>query len=186
MLAVCSRFWCLAAANFNCRRGISNFYPGKSKSYTSLADAASSDVKEIAKPENAYSRRRRNLLAFHQNWDKCRNPTLKSNAGGISKRPLSSSKSTLALAVAMSSWESYSSTSDESSTSLISLSMSPPPLPPLHPQGKSSQGQGHISSPRWSSSRWRSYSVADLQHCSTPLARVRFEDPVDEKDDARI
>lgn len=68
------------------RRGISNFYNGKSKSFTSLADAATSpSVKDIAKPENAYSRRRRNLLAFNHVWDKNRNCSpLRSNSGGIS------------------------------------------------------------------------------------------------------
>ncbi|KAG9135346.1 hypothetical protein Leryth_007118 [Lithospermum erythrorhizon] len=44
------------------RKGISSFYNGKSKSFTSLADAASS--KELTKPESAYAKRRRNLLAY--------------------------------------------------------------------------------------------------------------------------
>lgn len=147
-----------------------------------LADASSSsNVKEIAKPENPYSRRRRSLLAYHQIWDKSRNSSLRSNAGGISKRPLSSSKSTLALAVAMSRSESYSSASEDSSSSSASLTRSPPSLPPLHPQGKSSLG--HISSPQRNLSPWRSYSVADLQNCSNPLARVQFKDPIVEKAD---
>lgn len=47
------------------RRGISNFYNGKSKSFTSLADSTtSSSIQDIAKPENAYTRKRRNLGAF--------------------------------------------------------------------------------------------------------------------------
>ncbi|XVE97769.1 hypothetical protein REPUB_Repub03eG0047400 [Reevesia pubescens] len=101
------------------RRGISSFYNGKSKSFTTLADASSaSSMKDIAKPENAYTRRRRNLLAINHVWDKNRNKRL--------IRPISSSKSTLALAVAMSSSESISSTSEDSS------STSSPRLPPLH------------------------------------------------------
>lgn len=148
-----------------------------------LVDASlSSNAKEIVKPDNPYSRRRRNLLAYHQIWDKCRNSPLKSNASGISKRPLSSSKSAFALAVAMSSSESCSSTSEDSGSSSVSLSKSPPsPLPPVHPQGKSSLG--HISSPRRNLYPWRSYSVADLQNCSNPLARVQFKDPIVEKGD---
>ncbi|XP_025886962.1 protein OXIDATIVE STRESS 3 LIKE 1 isoform X2 [Solanum lycopersicum] len=50
------------------KRSISKFYAGKSKSFTSLADAASiSSVKEIVKPEDAYTRKRKNLLA-HNNF----------------------------------------------------------------------------------------------------------------------
>ncbi|TXG61784.1 hypothetical protein EZV62_013147 [Acer yangbiense] len=130
------------------RRGISNFYNGKSKSFTSLAEASSaSSVKDIAKQENAYTRRRRNLLAVNHIWDKNRCSPLRN----ISKRPMiSSSKSSLALAVAMSSSESISSTSEDSS---CSHSRSPPRLPPLHPQSRASA--------------WRSYSVADLQQCTT-------------------
>lgn len=46
------------------RRGISNFYRGKSKSFTSLAEAVSCpSIKDISKQENAYTRKRRNLLA---------------------------------------------------------------------------------------------------------------------------
>nr|XP_043628096.1 uncharacterized protein LOC122599624 [Erigeron canadensis] len=48
------------------RRGISTFYNGKSKSFTCLADVSPSStpsIQDIAKPENAYTRKRRNLLA---------------------------------------------------------------------------------------------------------------------------
>ncbi|KAF7811987.1 Damaged dna-binding 2, putative isoform 1 [Senna tora] len=51
-------------------RGISKFYDGKSKSFTSLADAfASTSVKDIAKPQNAFTRKRRNLMALKLNHD---------------------------------------------------------------------------------------------------------------------
>ncbi|KAI3694667.1 hypothetical protein L1987_77635 [Smallanthus sonchifolius] len=48
------------------RRGISTFYNGKSKSFACLADVwpTTSSVQDIAKPENAYTRKRRNLGAF--------------------------------------------------------------------------------------------------------------------------
>ncbi|XP_065851196.1 protein OXIDATIVE STRESS 3 LIKE 1 [Euphorbia lathyris] len=140
------------------RKGISMFYNGKSKSFTSLAEASSSSsIKEIAKAENAYTRKRRNLLAFSHVVEKNRSFPLRSNGGGISKRPISSSKSTLALAVAMSSSESImSSTSDDSSNS-----KSPPHLPPLHPRS----GASHHNLTSLDYSPWRSFSVADLQHC---------------------
>ncbi|KAE8654619.1 hypothetical protein F3Y22_tig00117048pilonHSYRG01095 [Hibiscus syriacus] len=93
------------------RRSISSFYNGKSRSYTSLAEANSvSSIKDIAKPETAYTRRRRNLLAINHIWDKNRSKRL--------LRPISSSKSSLALAVAMSSSETdgFSSTGEDSSS----------------------------------------------------------------------
>lgn len=110
-------------------RGISKFYDGKSKSFTSLADAGSTpSVKDIAKPENAYTRRRRNLM-----WEKSRNYPLRSNNGGISKRTtISSSRSTVTLAFAIN-YDSNSSCASEDSFS-SSNPRSPPPLPPLHPQ----------------------------------------------------
>ncbi|KAK8503205.1 hypothetical protein V6N13_025964 [Hibiscus sabdariffa] len=133
------------------RRGISSFYNGKSKSFTSLADASSAkSIKEIAKPENAYTRRRRNLLAINHLWDKNRN-----NKRLI--RPISSSASTLALAVALSSSESISSSSDDST------STSSPPLPPLHPQTRTPPP----SSSGRDLSNWRSFSLADVRECGT-------------------
>lgn len=152
-----------------CRRGISNFYNGKSKSFTSLTEASSSsNIKDIAKAENAYTRKRRNLLAFNHVWEKNRNFPLKSHGGGISKRPLSSSRSTLAFAVAMSS----SSSESISNSSEDSISRSPPlpssPLPPRHPQSKSTKNSILSSSPpQQNSSAWRSFSMVDLQQCVT-------------------
>ncbi|OMO86453.1 hypothetical protein COLO4_21151 [Corchorus olitorius] len=139
------------------RRGISSFYNGKSKSYTSLAEASCTSIKDIAKPENAYTRRRRNLLAINHVWDKSRNKRF--------IRPISSSKSTLALAVAMSSSESISSTSEDST------STSSPRLPPLHPQTRSCFNSTPSSSPPPSTGRnfsnWRSYSLADVREYTT-------------------
>ncbi|XWS72373.1 hypothetical protein CRYUN_Cryun02cG0034600 [Craigia yunnanensis] len=139
------------------RRGISNFYNGKSKSFTSLAHASStSSIKDIAKPENAFTRRRRNLLAINHVWDKNRNKR--------PIRPISSSKSTLALVVARSSSESISSTSEDST------STSSPRLPPLHPQTRTSFNNNTPSSPPSTGrnfSSWRSFSLADVREYST-------------------
>ncbi|WOL19758.1 glucosidase 2 subunit beta [Canna indica] len=46
------------------KRGLSNFFAGKSKSFASLADvaAAAASAKEIAKPENPFNKRRRVLM----------------------------------------------------------------------------------------------------------------------------
>ena len=57
---------------FNRRRGLSNFYAGKSKSFTSLAEAeATAAAKEIAKPENPFNKRRRVLQAWSRRRASC-------------------------------------------------------------------------------------------------------------------
>ncbi|XP_027356915.1 uncharacterized protein LOC113866233 [Abrus precatorius] len=96
------------------KSGISKFYDGKSKSFTSLADASSyQSIKDIAKPENAYSSRRRNLMALKE---KTRDFPLRSNKGAISKRIISSTPSTVPLAYAIN-YDSTSSCTSEDSTS---------------------------------------------------------------------
>lgn len=147
------------------KKSISKFYNGKSKSFTSLADvSASSSVKDLAKPENAYAKKRKNLLAYSNFWDKNRNCPWRSNAGGISKRPLISSRSTLALAVTMSSSESGNYCEDSNCSSNLSSSHSPS-LPPLHPQAKKSSNNAPSSSPpsQQKFPPWRSFSLSDLQ-----------------------
>lgn len=143
-----------------CRRSISNFYSGKSKSFTSLADVVTTpSVKDIVKPENAYTRRRRNLLAFNHGWDKNKNFPLRSNSGGISKRTMSLSRSALALAVALSNSDSSSSfTSDDSATSTSYSSAPSSPLPPRHPGNRVSS----LASPL----QRNFFSLADLHHCA--------------------
>lgn len=150
------------------RRGISNFYNGKSKSFTTLADAVSSpSVKDIAKPENAYTRRRRNLMALNHVYDKNKNYPFRSSGGGICKRSISLSRSSLALAVAMNNSESSSSITSEDSGSSSNSLPSPAPLPPLHPRNRlPSSGAGPSSPSLRNFSPWRSFSVADLQHCA--------------------
>ncbi|KAK9274439.1 hypothetical protein L1049_021686 [Liquidambar formosana] len=148
------------------RRGISKFYCGKSKSFTSLGDVSnSSSVKDLAKPENAYNRKRKNLLASSNFWDKSHNYPSRINGGGTSKRAANLSRSTLALGMTMSS-SSGSNTSSEDSNS---NSSSPPPCrPPLHPQSKRSPNSGSSSPPpRPNFNPMRSFSLSDLQ-CISP------------------
>lgn len=134
----------------NCRRGISRFYTGKSKSFTSLADASSSSsssssLKHISKPDDPYSRRRRNLLSYGLTWEKNRAPCLRSNGGsGISKRR----KTKLALAVAMSNSGSSNKKQVEGCNSSAASFL--------------------LSSPGNDFSSWRSFSLADLQQCTNP------------------
>ncbi|XP_068662742.1 protein OXIDATIVE STRESS 3 LIKE 2-like [Aristolochia californica] len=136
------------------RRSISKFYCGKSKSFTTLADAASISAKDLTKPENLYNRKRKNLLAFNHLFIRNQDCHLRHSWGGISKRPANSSRSILDLSIAASSSESNTSEESESSG-----------LPPLHPQGK---GSLNISShPHHRSLSSRSFSLIDLHSAST-------------------
>ncbi|KAK6941292.1 hypothetical protein RJ641_026669 [Dillenia turbinata] len=144
------------------KRGISKFYCGKSKSFTSLADAASSSsIKDLAKPENAYNKKRKNLIASRYYWEK---NSLRSSGGGISKRLATNSRSMLSLAVSMGCAESNNSSEDSNSSSF-----SPPRgLPPLHPRARILPNSGSSSpspqpSPQRNFSPWRSFSLSDLQ-----------------------
>eukprot|EP00249_Psilotum_nudum_P021114 c27976_g1_i1 orf=678-1745(+) len=84
------------------KKGLSRFYSGKSRSFTCLADVVS--VKDLAKPENPYSRKRKSFAAYSGTLDRPRFCPLR-NGAGIAKKPLHNNRSTLALAVAMSSTE---------------------------------------------------------------------------------
>lgn len=149
------------------KRGISSFYSGKSKSYTSLADISScSSVKDIAKKEDAYTRKRKNLLAHSNYWDKSH--ILENSSSGMSKRLANSSRSSLALSAMISSSES-----NDNSECLGSNSLSRSPcLPPLPPHGRRSKSPNNESSaspptPVRKFSPWRSFSLSDLQHSAT-------------------
>lgn len=45
------------------KRGLSNFFSGKSKSFASLADVAAATARSLVKPENPFNKRRRLLMA---------------------------------------------------------------------------------------------------------------------------
>lgn len=128
------------------RRGISKFYNGKSKSFASLADAACSSLKDITKPENAYTRKRKNLLSYSLLYEKGRAPLPRNP--GLPKRSMKSSQSSLALGVGLSNDEgSFEENGSSPETVSGNSSLSPPQSPPSLPP-------------------WRSFSVADLQHCA--------------------
>ncbi|KAJ4865760.1 Uncharacterized protein Rs2_52723 [Raphanus sativus] len=147
------------------RKGISNYYNGKSKSFTNLAEdaasalASSSSMKDLAKPENPYSRRRRNLLC-HKIWEK-------SPRGRIyKKQTMSSSKSkskcALTLAVMVAAEEGSSSGGDSSTGTSPTFTG----YPPLYPGSQGSFGNmksSHSSSTGFCA--WRSYSVAEIPRC---------------------
>ncbi|GLJ43969.1 hypothetical protein SUGI_0916650 [Cryptomeria japonica] len=73
-------------AGLPCRRGLSNFYGGKSQSFSSLEDVKC--VEHLAKPENSYYRRKK-LKGCHEcglKHSKSYEPRI-SSASMISKRP---------------------------------------------------------------------------------------------------
>lgn len=121
----------LLSENIDLRKGISDFYKGKSKSFMSLSEAASLPMKDLARPENAHSRRRRNLFS-HRMYSR----------GGISKKPV---KSALTLAVTvMSQREGDSSSSDDDSPSR-QLHLN---LPPRQSKGSFGNCVPVVDSPR--------------------------------------
>lgn len=130
------------------RKGISKFYSGKSKSFTSLADAAAAScMKEIVKPEDPYAKKRKNLIARNVSIERSR--SCADNIGGILKRPTNIGRGASCLIL---------SCSEEGNSS---ASISPPcPLPPLHPHAAN-----RSSLPQPSTTRkppYRSYSWTDL------------------------
>lgn len=140
----------LISGSWSCRRGISKFYCGKSKSFTTLADiSSSSSAKDLAKPENAYTRKRKNLLAFSINWDRRHYSPLRGAAappgGSVPKRPANSRRSSAAG-------------SDGGSSSSVGRECDPPRVrPPLPPNN------GNVSPPQRCHFSMRSFSLMDLQ-----------------------
>ncbi|XP_024979903.1 uncharacterized protein LOC112516890 [Cynara cardunculus var. scolymus] len=146
------------------KRGISTFYAGKSKSYTSLADAVSvPSIQDIVKPEDAYNRKRKNMLAHSVLLDKNRNFTSKT---GISKRFANSNRDSLALGLNKHGSTSGGETSMLSSAPGHSL----PPLPARSRRLPTNESTD--SSPRIYCSTWRSFSLSDLQHAAGATSSI--------------
>ncbi|CAA0810961.1 Unknown protein [Striga hermonthica] len=141
------------------KKSISNFYSGKSKSFTSLSDAAACpSIDDITKPENAYTRKRKNLIAFNNIMEKNRSSISRGTKSGISKRP-NSCRSMLALAAAANVSDANSAETSCSYSS--SLGSSRPPLPP-HGR-RALQPAPLVFPPANKLSSLRSFSLSDLQ-----------------------
>ncbi|CAI9297524.1 unnamed protein product [Lactuca saligna] len=130
------------------KRGISSFYAGKSKSYGNLADATSvQSIQDIVKPEDAYTRKRKNMIAHTVLFEKLRKSS--TDSSDASKR----------LA---------------NSTTTGTHAPSLPPLPPntINESSNSSSPSPSPSasaspSPRMYYFPWRSLSLSDLHHASS-------------------
>lgn len=146
------------------KRGISTFYAGKSKSYGSLADASSvPSIQDIVKPEDAYSRKRKNMLAHNVLLDKHRKSTTEN---GISKRLVNSSRGGFPFGLNNNSHDNEESgeTSDSNSSGFS--------LPPLPRNRRLLPNESSDSSPRLYCSPWRSLSLSDLQHVSAATSSI--------------
>lgn len=143
------------------RHGISKFYRGKSKSFSNLADVSSfSSAKDLAKPENPYNRKRKNLLDFNIMYERPQSNELRSIEGGISKRPAISSRCTLASSISMSCAESNSNSSEEEHDPSRLL---PPRCPHSKAVASVAAGAFDISPPEKFSFPIRSFSLTDLE-----------------------
>lgn len=162
------------------KRGISTFYAGKSKSYTSLVDAVSvPSIQDIVKPEDAYNRKRKNMLAHNILLDKNRNLT---STSGISKRFANSNRGALAHGL------NNNNDSNDAGGQRSSINSSPggslPPLP-ARPRRLAINESSSDSSPRIYCSPWRSLSLSDLQHATgaTSSRTGSFANKRDEEND---
>lgn len=151
------------------RRGISNFYCGKSKSFTSLADVSSeTSIKDLEKAENPYTRKRKNLLAHSNFWDKNHSCPSKNSDDGTSKRSTNCSRSTFSVGVTTTNSGSNSRNEDSNSVT-ASPSFC---LPPLHPNGKKPPCSYSLPPLPLRNSQWRSFSLSDLQCVAAATSNI--------------
>lgn len=160
------------------RRGISKFYNGKSRSFTFLKEAIgpSGSAKVIAKAENAYSRKRKNLLAYSIMYDQSQITVPQTYENGISKR--------LAGLSRLRPLDGMSSNS--SSSSSLSSDENEPPQQFIFVQSPDNTAQfasPAITTPRLGSCAFkilpvpmRSFSMVNLQRLHSRCSSVCLEE----------
>ncbi|OIT01676.1 PREDICTED: uncharacterized protein LOC109226573 [Nicotiana attenuata] len=151
------------------KRSISQFYAGKSKSFTSLAEAAScSSLKDIVKQDDAYTKKRKNLLAHNYFFDKNCDHFPRSSAVGRMYKRATNSRSSFALAATASCSES-----NNNSKSLNSSPSSPClSLPPLPPQSRRYSNEVSLPHSEQKFSAWRSFSLSDLRGAAAAIPNI--------------
>lgn len=158
------------------RRSISKFYNGKSKSFACLKEAitSSGSAKDITKTDNAYSRKRKNLLAYSIMYGNS-HETVATQVYETAppKRLASLSRNSLAT-LASSSSRSSSSISIEENELPEQLHS------PLSPDDFISTPRSRSFSPNASSAPMRSLSMMDLHRLHRSSSSVRLKD---EKED---
>ncbi|GJN16041.1 hypothetical protein PR202_gb02991 [Eleusine coracana subsp. coracana] len=161
------------------RRSISKFYSGKSKSFACLKEAitSSGSAKDISKAENAYSRKRKNLLAYSVMYENSNETAaVQVYETGPPKRATSLSRSSLLTMASSSSSSSSSSFSVEDSelpeqvhypcSPNDSENYGPPKTPTSRPGSKTP------------SAPVRSFSMMDLPGLHSSSSSVHVKDKV--------
>uniref|UniRef100_A0A0E0QJW9 Uncharacterized protein n=1 Tax=Oryza rufipogon TaxID=4529 RepID=A0A0E0QJW9_ORYRU len=160
------------------RRSISKFYNGKSKSFACLKEAVSScgSAKDIAKAESAYSRKRKNLLAYSIMYETSQETAAEVYETGPPKRLASLSRNSL-VTLASSSSRSSSSISIEE-TELTEQLHSPPSLANDENSAVYNAPALQLGScdPKTSSVPVRSFSMMDLRRLHRPRSSCRLKD----------
>ncbi|KAJ8767417.1 hypothetical protein K2173_017461 [Erythroxylum novogranatense] len=142
------------------KKGLSKFYDGISKSFTSLADVSSiASVKDLAKPENCYTRKRKNLLAQSNLMHKSRGHPPTDNGSGLLKRSANFSRSTLPIGSSIRCYENC----NDGQHSYAFLSSRSSCLPPLHPHGRRPPSKESCLTPPQRNYPCRSFSLSDIQ-----------------------
>ncbi|KAL6846219.1 hypothetical protein ACP4OV_023667 [Aristida adscensionis] len=161
------------------RRGISKFYNGKSRSFTFLREAItpSGSSKDIAKADNAYTRKRKNLLAYSIMYDKSQTIIPETYESGTCKR--------LAVAgLSRNTLKPFDSSSSSRSSSSISLDENEPPHE--FSMGQSPDNTKNFTPPTSPVPRYgsctpktlpmRSFSMMDLHRLHRTCSSVRLKD----------
>ncbi|KAL6858776.1 hypothetical protein ACP4OV_017778 [Aristida adscensionis] len=159
------------------RRSISKFYNGKSKSFACLKEAitSSGSAKDITKAENAYSRKRKNLLAYSIMYENSHeSAAAEVYETGPPKRPASLSRSSLVTLASSSS----------RSSSGISIEENELPEQPPSPRSSfdcENSTPQKTSTPRagcctQSATPMRSLSMLDLHRLHMSSSSVRLKD----------
>uniref|UniRef100_A0A0E0LVK9 Uncharacterized protein n=1 Tax=Oryza punctata TaxID=4537 RepID=A0A0E0LVK9_ORYPU len=160
------------------RRSISKFYNGKSKSFACLKEAVSScgSAKDIAKAESAYSRKRKNLLAYSIMYETSQDTAAEVYETGPPKRPASLSRNSL-VTLASSSSRSSSSISIEETELTEQLHS---PLSPANDENSEVYNVPALQlgscDPKTSYVPMRSFSMMDLRRLHRPRSSCRLKD----------
>jgi hypothetical protein len=155
------------SSSFLCgRRGISQFYNGKSRSFTFLKDAIgpSGSAKVIAKADNAYTRKRKILLAHSIMHDKSQFTAPQTYDNGTPKRIAS-----------LSRLRPFDSISPNSSSNSLSSDENEPPQQFILVQ--SPDHTSHFSSPTMPVTLpSRSFSMMNLHRLHRRCSSVRLKE----------
>ncbi|XP_062196651.1 protein OXIDATIVE STRESS 3 LIKE 1-like [Phragmites australis] len=160
------------------RRSISKFCNGKSKSFACLKEAitSSGSAKDITKAENAYSRKRKNLLAYSIMYENSHETAAAEvYETGPPKRPASFSRNSLVTLASSSS----------RSSSCISIEENEPPeqlqsrRSPDDCENSNSQKISMTRTGSTSPAPVRSLSMMDLHRLHRSSSSVRLKDKAD-------